>query len=264
VPGCLSRSHPTLPALEIACFGRFRVRRGGKPLQLCPSRNGQAILRLLISRAHYSATADEVMEIFWPDDGPATARHKLHIAVSALRGSLNEGLACGKSGYIICDDGMYRLNPAATVRTDVDAFLSAYKAGRAAEEREAEDHFRLACSLYSGPFLAEDRYADWPVVRREQLTQLYLQMCEALAARALADGRPDEAVHWARRVLAENRCDEAAHRLAMSAHAAAGRRAEALRQYQGCAAALREEMGIEPDGPTEELLQQILGSRARA
>lgn len=249
----------SLPPLAIRCLGGFEVWRGGAPLRLCASRNGQAILRLLVSRPGHSAAAEEVMETFWPDDDPATARHKLHVAVSALRGALHAGLPCPRGGYIAHDDGVYRLGPPGAVSTDADAFLAAYEAGRAAGDGAAP-HFEAACRLYRGHFLPDDRYADWPVVRREQLTQLYLQMCEALGARALAEGRPDEAVHWAGRLLAENRCDEAAHRLAISAHAAAGRRAEALRQYQRCAAALRDEMSIEPDAPTEELLRRVLGT----
>src|SRR5215212_4613745 len=39
-----------LPALEITCFGRFEVRRGGRKLELCASRNGQAILRFLVAQ----------------------------------------------------------------------------------------------------------------------------------------------------------------------------------------------------------------------
>jgi DNA-binding SARP family transcriptional activator len=45
----------------------------------------------------------------------------------------------------------------------------------------------------------------------------------------------------------------------MLALAKAGRRAEALRQYESCARILRDELGVEPDQKTRALLGQIRG-----
>src|SRR5262249_11752108 len=130
-------THPTkdcnnLPPLYITCFGHFEVRRpdqamgqAHKPLPLCQNRNGQAILRILVAQSGYRASADMLMDILWPNNQPAVARRKLQVAISALRCSLNSGLKCDPgSGYILCKDRYYQLNPATTIATDVTEFLA--------------------------------------------------------------------------------------------------------------------------------------------
>src|SRR5205823_2392462 len=91
----LLKDNVVLPDLYITCFGHFEVRRTGQPLVLCYRRNGQAILRYLIVQAGYGASVDKLMDVFWAQDPPEAARRKLQIAVSALRGSLNNGYNCG-------------------------------------------------------------------------------------------------------------------------------------------------------------------------
>jgi hypothetical protein len=78
-----------LPALYITCFGHFELRRLGQPITLCSNRNGQAVLRYLIAQPKHSATMDTLMAVLWPEETAEVARHKLRVAMSALRCSLN-------------------------------------------------------------------------------------------------------------------------------------------------------------------------------
>lgn len=202
----------------------------------------------------------------WPEDDGDTARHKLHVAVSVLRQALNHAFACPKGGgYLLCQDGMYLLNPALTVTTDVEEFLTLYEAGRRAQqesERTRRDamvrHYEGACRLYTGPFLQENIYADWSLIQRERLALSHLTMCEALADHYAEAGCHDDAIEWAATILAENRCDEAAHRGLMRAYAASGRRNEAVRQYQRCERVLAEEIGVQPMPETTALFHAIV------
>jgi LuxR family maltose regulon positive regulatory protein len=109
-----------------------------------------------------------------------------------------------------------------------------------------------------GPFLVEDMYADWSLIRREQLSQTYLTMCCALADHFLSIGRYEDAVKWANTILSENQFDEVAYRQLMLAYAAQGRRNEALRQYQRCEQVLRNELGVSPMPETKHVFQAIL------
>jgi DNA-binding SARP family transcriptional activator len=252
-------SHADLPALSITCFGRFTVRRLGTAVEPCSSRNGQAILRYLVAQPKHQATMDVLVETFWPDDSPEVARHKLHCAFSALRRSLNEGYASGRGGgYVLCENGIYSLNPAVDVDVDVDRFLSCIQAGERATGEVAIAHFEAACRLFTGPFLPEDLYVDWSQFQREQLTRRYMTACGVLARHHLGVGRFDEAVAWATRLLEEDRCHEEAYRQIMRAHIGAGRRAEALRQYQSCVHVLAEELGVQPMPETLALYRSIL------
>ena len=249
----------TLPALSITCFGRFEVKRFGETLPLCQNRNGQAILRYLVAQANYCATMDTLMDVLWPDDKPEVARHKVQVAVSALRRTLNHGFTCDSGGgYILCQNGVYRINPIISITTDVDIFLSLYQAGRQSKGGTAIAHFEKACRLYSGPFLVEDIYSDWSFALREQLGQSFITMCHALADYSLSTGHCEASIQWASAILKENQCNEVAHRQLMRAYAACGQRSEALRQFQRCERILLKELGATPMSETARLFQSIL------
>lgn len=248
-----------LPELRITCFGRFAVWRAGAPVELCQNRNGQTILRYLVAQPWHRATMDALMEALWPDDRLDTARHKLHCASSALRRALNGEYAGRKEGgYLLCDGGSYALNPDAPIWIDSDEFLARYHAGEHTPGAATITNFEAACQLYAGPFLPDDLYADWSLIRREQLVQQLLAMCATIADHYLQSASPERAVDWAMRILGENRCDEGAYRLLMRAHTLGGNRGEALRQYERCKAVLAEQIGVAPMAETTELFRAIL------
>lgn len=256
------QSHPEHgvlpPTLEITCFGRFEVRRQGEPIDLCSSRNGQAILRYLVVQPNHSARGDTLQNLFWPDDEPEVAQNKLHIAISALRRSLNHGYTRSLAdSYIVYHKGIYRLNPTISLCTDIDAFLRYYQSGRQRNEGRVQI-YEKACNLYTGPFLVEDLYADWSFLQREQLSQIYLTMCRILAEHCFQNQNYEDATKWATTILKENRCDEAAHRQLIQIYLTQGRRNEALQQYQRCERLLREELGVALLPETTALLKLLL------
>ena len=257
--GSMENVEHILPALSITCFGKFEVRRQGQPIAPCQNRNGQAILRYLMTQPGYRVTMDALMALLWPDDDADIARHKVHVAVSALRNSLSHGLrGTGGGGYILCKNGVYQLNPAVSLTTDIEQFLVLYQRGRQSGGSEAITCYEQACELYSGPFLLEDLYADWSVVRREQLNQYFGTMCRVLTSHYLDTGRHEEAEQWARAMLKENRCDEEAHRQLIHIYIVQGRRSEAIRQYQSCERILAEELGVPPMTETIATIRGIL------
>ncbi len=246
-----------LPELSITCFGHFTVSRLGRVIALCTNRSGQTILRYLIAQHDHSATTDKLVHALWPEEEMDSALHKLRIAASALRRSLNEGCDCASGGYLLCKNRAYQLNPDITLQSDVAEFLKLYHTGLKAERDRAATCYEKACQLYTGPFLSEDIYADWSFFQREQLYQTYLSMCSSLASYYLDTNRYTYAIQWATTILKENKCDESAHQQLMRAYAAEGRRTDALRQYQRCQQILDEELGISPLPETIELSQMI-------
>jgi DNA-binding SARP family transcriptional activator len=255
---------PHLPPLSVSAFGRFEVRRGGEIVPLCPSRSGQTILRYLTTHPRRRESMDSLMDLLWPGDPPKTARHKLHCAFSALRGSLNAGLADPGPGYVRYGDGAYQLAPEASISVDLDAFFAAFAAGQRAEGPAAIPFFERACELATGELLPDDGYADWALERRDAVTAALMTMSHALARHHATARRWDEAAAWYGRMLAQNRCDETAHRGLMRVYHAAGRRGEALRQYRDCTTALAEDLGVDPMPETTAVYESILNGDERA
>ncbi|HXX78292.1 MAG TPA: BTAD domain-containing putative transcriptional regulator [Ktedonobacteraceae bacterium] len=249
-----------LPALYITCFGRFEVKRLGSPVTLCSNRQAQTILRYLVAQPEHCATSETLMTLLWPEDEPEVTQARLHTAICALRRSLNRGYSCEPgSGYIMFKNRAYYLSTDVLIESDVDQFLHYYQTGRQAkEERVAQ--YEKACSLYSGPFLLEDIYANWSFLQREHLSRVYIEMCKTLTDDYLKVKRYEDAERWATALLKENHCDEATHRKLMQIYAAQGRRSEALQQFQRCERVLNEELSVQPLPETVQVVQMILKS----
>ena len=248
-----------LPALYITCFCRFEVRRLGQLIDLCSNRNGQTIIRYLVAQPERRATMDSLMTVLWPEDESTVAHHKLQVAVSALRRSLNHGfVSSAGGGYILCKNRVYELNPLVSLYSDVDEFMEYYQLGRKSSGSTKAMYYERACDFYTGPFLSEDLYADWSFMQREQLNQMYVAMCHALAEYYQQADLYEDAMRWIGAVLKENSCDEVAHRQLIQVYVAQGRRSEALRQYQLCERILAEELGVQPMLETTSLFRAIL------
>jgi DNA-binding SARP family transcriptional activator len=69
------------------------------------------------------------------------------------------------------------------------------------------------------------------------------------------------AIYWYRRALEADELREDVHRRIMHCYAGAGRRSEALAQYQRCQEILGRELGIEPAAETRELYERIAGRK---
>jgi DNA-binding SARP family transcriptional activator len=253
----------TLPALYITCFGHFEVRRSdpsSSPIDLCTNLKGQTILRYLITQPRHRETVDMLMAALWPEEASEVAEHKLRVAVSVLRCSLNRDFVSEPGvGYILCKSRVYQLNPSVTIQSDVDEFLTLYQAGQKVSDSETRaSYYEQACQLYSGPFLAEDLYAEWSYLQREELTKIYVIMCDKLAEYNIQSQCYEAVVKWASAILKVDRCDEKAHRQLIQAYAAEGHRSEALRQYQQCQRVLSKELRVQPAPETQKLLQMLL------
>jgi DNA-binding SARP family transcriptional activator len=236
------------------------VKRLGRPVVLCSNRTGQTILRYLAAQTEHCATSVTLMTLLWPEDEPEVVQPRLHTAICALRRSLNHGYTCEPGyGYIVCKNRTYSLNTAILIQTDVDQFLHFYQAGRQTNE-ERVAHYEKACHLYTGPFIPEDKYADWSFLQREHLSRIYIDMCRTLTDHYLKVKSYEDAEKWATAVLKENQCDELAHRQLIQVYAAQGRRSEALQQYQRCERILREELAVQPLPETVLVVQMMLKS----
>jgi DNA-binding SARP family transcriptional activator len=256
-PRIFHRDCDTSAVLCARCLAPFSISYQGAPIALCSNRNGQAIMRYLIAQSNHSATADALMTLFWPEEDTDVALRRLQVTVSILRHSLSVSKLPG--GFILYKRGSYLLDSAVPVHTDVDMFLSLYESGlQASSPQSAASLFEQACALYMQPFLSEDLYADWSYTRREQLRQIRLNMCLALASYYLEVQSFAVAAQWVTEVMKENRCEESAYQLLMQIHALQGKRHEALRVYQRCRQVLKDDLDMEPLPQTEALYKAIV------
>ncbi|MEZ4664064.1 MAG: bacterial transcriptional activator domain-containing protein [Caldilineaceae bacterium] len=115
----------------------------------------------------------------------------------------------------------------------------------------------------SGDFLGDfsvvdsDPFEEWRNVLQEQLHIQMLDALTVLANAAEVSGDEEQALQDAQRQLALEPWLEAAHRRIMRILAQRGQRNGALAQYNRCRQVLANELGVEPDGETMALYEQI-------
>ena len=67
----------------------------------------------------------------------------------------------------------------------------------------------------------------------------------------------DRAIEKWKKIIDKDACREDAYRHLISFYAERGQRALALRWYEACATALREQLGVEPEPATLALYKQL-------
>jgi len=115
---------------------------------------------------------------------------------------------------------------------------------------------RQAVNFYQGDLL-EGWYQDWCLCERERLQHMYLAMLYRLIGYCEKHREYDAGLDYGERILKYDPACERAHQHMMRLKSLAGDRTGAMRQYDRCLKALREELGVQPSRRTRELLDQV-------
>lgn len=249
------------PALVIYCLGPFRVYCDSQLITEWKGLKCQAVLKYLVAQRERPVAKDVLMDLFWPDADPEAARRNLHQAVYSLRKTLNRDPS--QIQYVSFENDCYLLNPDVDIWLDFEEFEAHVQAARRLEAAgqipAAMAQYGIAESLYTGDFLQEDLYEDWPSVQREQLRSVYLDSADHLSQCYVDRGEYAAAITLCQKILALDRCYEEAHRRLMHCYVAQGQRHLAVHQYQMCVQAMREELDLEPSQETQALHRRVTG-----
>jgi len=248
-------------AIRITSLGYLRVQRDGVAVpESAFSRQSARTLLALLLAAEQPLHREQVAEILWPKLGPGRSAGALRSALYDLRRALEPELAAGDSSSLVAvDTEMLAIVLDEQDSWDVRDFIRLVEGGEPDETPErAIARLGAAEALYQGPFLAEWPYADWAAARRAELLDAHVRAEERLAGAFAAAGRAEDAIARYRRLLLVEPDREGWHRGLMSAFAAAGERALALRQYHSCRTRLRRTQGVEPSEQTRELYLELL------
>lgn len=249
------------PDFRIFCLGKFQVYRGQQPIDEWTGYRSRCLLKYFLVDRHRPALTEQLLDIFWPDSSPDSARRSLHQTIYVLRQALRLG---DDRSSIIQVDGGYMLNPDLDVWVDSEVFFEKYREGvRAADQGDGERSvmaFGAAEALYGGDFMSDEPYEDWPVARREQARNACLDLLDRLSLHHGSASQDEKCLTYCRKLLEIDNCREDVHRRAMRVYARRGERSRALRQYQQCVEALRAELDVDPLPDTVSLYEKILNN----
>lgn len=248
------------PPIHARLFGRTELGVGDRILSDhdWPRRSARSVLLLLLIAPNHAVPRERILDDLWPESAPAAARNNLSLALHSLRRVLEPALTGGRgSAYVEAVDDSLRIRPRPGCHTDLDAFEAQLIAARTPSFAERRRALRQAVSIYTGDLLADEPYADWPVVRRESLRRAWEQAVLDLAVIDREEGEPLASVVALEALLVADETHEDAHRALISAYAAAGQVDRAHRQYERCVRALRDHLGEEPSPTTQSLVASI-------
>ena len=234
--------------LKLRILGGFELQSGRGPDGTTSGRKVRALLTCLALSPGISWPRERLMALLWSNRAEEQARASLRQALTELRQVL------GEPSPLRTEQDKVSLDSAA-ITVDAVEFPRLVKSGKLVE----------AAALYRGPLLdghgvRDGAFEDWLSAERARLHDLAVQTLHRLAASLSGTA----AIETAQRLLQLEPAHEATHRLLMKLYAAAGQRAQALRQYQLCRDALQRELQATPDAETERLYRQIQDEAAPA
>jgi DNA-binding SARP family transcriptional activator len=229
--------------------------------------HAQLVLAMLAVERERTIAQDELAEVLWPTRVPRSWESMLRTAVSRVRASLASATPHTDSGARISTlNGCYRLDLPLDSSIDVhdatcmlDAAVSATLTG---DDAAARDHAAAARRILARAFLP-GLSAAWIENQRDGLGRALVQTLDVLSSAHTRLGESSAAVATAREAVALQPLREPSHRTLISAHVAAGNRAEGVRAYEACRTLLMDELGVQPAPETEALYSSLVGSVAR-
>jgi DNA-binding SARP family transcriptional activator len=223
-----------------------------------PGRQGRRALVYLALQRTRPVPIDEVADAVWGTATPAGAwETALSAIVSKLRASLR---AVDGRSTVTTASGCYQLVLPTEAWVDVEAAQLALEEAeahaRAGRNRQAWGPANVAAVIAARPLLP-GLEAEWIERARQTLRHTRVRALECLAAAALDNGEHPLAAQLAREVTELEPFHETGWQRLMSAHAAGGNRAEALRAYARCRHLLAEELGVAPSPETEAMARSL-------
>jgi DNA-binding SARP family transcriptional activator len=249
--------------LCIELLGPVRVELDGAPL-VVDTRKAYALLAYLAVSGR-PASREAVAALLWPESDDPGARGALRRTLSVLKAALGGvGLAIDRASVALRPEEL-----------DVDVWHFRAALARARGHDHGPDGICPVClglleeaiALDRGEFMAgfalrtNEAFDDWQAAEAEAHRRELTGALERLARGRAATGAWEAAIGAARRWLELDGLHEPAQRLLMSALAAAGEPAAALRQYRECVRILDRELGVAPLAETTALAEAIRDGR---
>jgi DNA-binding SARP family transcriptional activator len=210
-----------------------------------PGRQGRLLFAFLARNRLRTVDRSELLNALWPeggDGGLAPLLSKLRRVVPL------EGTRLAVADAVI------------DIETAAEALHRAESALAQNEPHRAWGPSQVALFTAGRPFLAGEE-APWIDAERRRLDDLHLRALEVYASCTLVIGGTElpAAVRAGRELTRREPYRESGWRILMQGLAAEGNSAEALRAYDRLRTLLRNELGVAPSGPTQELHKALLG-----
>lgn len=234
----------------INVFGAFEVTNGDRVLRGVDfgGRKPRQLLALLALSPGCPLSRDDIAEALWEGRPPPGYVATVHGYVSLLRRGLtsigaDEVLVTSSRGYVVED------------RTDVDL-----RRGHRLLASNDPEAVLDALEMAAHGLLVDEPFAQWAVEAQRDWDEAMTLAATRAAVTARARGELGAAVRLSRAARRSSPYCESALRELVRSLAQSGQTGRALEELRLACAALREDLGVDPDPETENLYVELLGA----
>ncbi|MFK7801052.1 MAG: tetratricopeptide repeat protein [Anaerolineae bacterium] len=245
--------------LTLRLLGGFSVTFKGKSDLRFRSDKGRALLAYLAAEPNRPHSRESLATLLWGACETTTAKTYLRTELSNLRKLLNQHPAIEVSRQTVAFKSDLASTDCILLESTISQFLAASQQDQSTLLAAAQN----ALEQYQGEFLAgfdlhdSTEFSNWRVVRQEQLHQFVMRGHDQIQARLIQIGRFEEAIQLAQKQLTLEAWHEPAHRRIIEILGKQDKRAQAIAQYDKLRLVLAQELGLEPERQTVELLKKI-------
>ena len=245
--------------LQVNLLGKFCASRGEQELVAFRSGKVKELLCYLLLH-HEREHAREVLAArMWGECTTPLSKKYLRQALWQIHQGLRD-LECESAGPLHADAESVRLDLSEGIDLDVEnierAFQKANNLPASRLDEGTAEGLHRAVALYRGELLP-GCYLDWCLYHRERLQNMYLTMLDTLMAYSELHAQYESGKELGERSLKEDPARERTYVRLMRLDFLSGDRGGALRRFQKCEAALREELNVRPSRTTLDLCEQI-------
>lgn len=222
------------------------------------SKRALYLLMYLVLERKRKVSAEELIDIFWPESDLEDGKNKLYNTIYLLRRSINKDgipkdiVESVSGGYSICDD--YQ------IWTDWEYFEEEVKRLLKGEELSIKKLKELF-EIYRGDFYSNLKYEDWTELHRENLREYFLNLIEILTNKLYKKQNFRDTVNYLHKGIEYDPYRENFYLLYIKALVKLGRIAEAINSYKKCEKILKEELDLLPGQELNNVYHRIKLSR---
>ena len=245
--------------LTVRMFGKFQT-ENEKGILNKENMRSEMLTRLLaymISHREKDMTAQELIDVLWPEDQSDNPSGALKNLMYRLRKLMNN--TWGENGkYIVTGRGAYQLNPEFVFHVDIEEFEECCRQVFNSEDPAVQqENGKRAVELYQGMFLSELSSEYWVVSIATYYHSIYLTMVKRLAALLEKEKKFTDVEEICGKAIQIEPLDEEIHCFLLRAMIADNKQQLAASHYKETVKLLYDSLGVRPSGEMENIYEEL-------
>ena len=245
--------------LTVRMFGKFQTENENGILNKENMRSEMLtrLLAYMISHREKDMTAQELIDVLWPEDQSDNPSGALKNLMYRLRKLMNN--TWGESGkYIVTGRGAYQLNPEFVFHVDIEEFEECCRQVFNSEDPVVQqENGKRAVELYQGMFLSELSSEYWVVSIATYYHSIYLTMVKRLAALLEKEKKFTDVEEICGKAIQIEPLDEEIHCFLLRAMIADNKQQLAASHYKETVKLLYDSLGVRPSGEMENIYEEL-------